>query len=174
MAKDIHTAKSKDGKSYDFVVKADPPSGAMKYVYFSPNKDYVVGFFKEPQDARAMARLESITEKYRHDIFEQVGGDYWKDLFCWPEKIVEWEGKTGIIVPTYAKHFFFQHDKRLKLGITPKLHIVSQFILIILMYLGRVGGLTLIYAVPSKKKKGNGLRQQNLSEILSNRKEAIF
>lgn len=43
----------------------------------------------------------------------------------------------------------------LTLGITPKLHIVSQFILIILMYLGRVGGLTLIYAVLSKKKKGN-------------------
>ena len=43
----------------------------------------------------------------------------------------------------------------LTLGITPKLHIVSQFILFILMYLGRVGGLTLIYAVLSKKKKGN-------------------
>ena len=43
----------------------------------------------------------------------------------------------------------------LRLGRTQKLHIVSQFILIILMYLGRVGGLTLIYAVLSKKKKGN-------------------
>ncbi len=37
------------------------------------------------------------------------------------------------------------------LGITPKLHILSQIILIILMYLGRVGGLTLIYAVFSDK-----------------------
>lgn len=43
----------------------------------------------------------------------------------------------------------------LTLGITPKLHIVSQLLLIVLMYLGRVGGLTLIYAVLSKKKKGN-------------------
>ena len=43
----------------------------------------------------------------------------------------------------------------LTLGITPKLHIVSQVILIVLMYFGRVGGLTLIYAVFSKKKKGN-------------------
>lgn len=41
----------------------------------------------------------------------------------------------------------------LTLGITPKLHIVSQIILIILMYLGRVGGLTLIYAVFSDKNK---------------------
>ena len=35
----------------------------------------------------------------------------------------------------------------LTLGITPGLHIFSQVVLIILMYLGRVGGLTLIYAV---------------------------
>ena len=41
----------------------------------------------------------------------------------------------------------------LTLGITPKLHILSQIILIILMYLGRVGGLTLIYAVFSNKNK---------------------
>ena len=35
----------------------------------------------------------------------------------------------------------------LTLGITPGLHIFSQVVLIILMYLGRVGGLTLNYAV---------------------------
>ena len=43
----------------------------------------------------------------------------------------------------------------LTLGITPELHIFSQVVLIILMYLGRVGGLTLIYAVFSGRNKGN-------------------
>ena len=43
----------------------------------------------------------------------------------------------------------------LTLGITPQLHIPSQIVLIILMYLGRVGGLTLIYANLSGKKAGN-------------------
>ena len=43
----------------------------------------------------------------------------------------------------------------LTLGITPQLHIPSQLVLIILMYLGRVGGLTLIYATLSGKKAGN-------------------
>lgn len=43
----------------------------------------------------------------------------------------------------------------LTLGITPQLHIPSQIILIALMYLGRVGGLTLIYATLSGKKAGN-------------------
>ena len=43
----------------------------------------------------------------------------------------------------------------LTLGITPQLHITSQMVLITLMYLGRVGGLTLIYAALSSKKVGN-------------------
>ena len=44
----------------------------------------------------------------------------------------------------------------LSLGITTHLHIPSQMVLIALMYLGRVGGLTLIYAAVSTKKNGNG------------------
>ena len=43
----------------------------------------------------------------------------------------------------------------LTLGITPELHVFSQVVLIILMYLGRVGGLTLIYAVFSGRNKEN-------------------
>lgn len=37
----------------------------------------------------------------------------------------------------------------LTVGITPQLHLPSKLILIFLMYLGRVGGLTLLYAVAS-------------------------
>lgn len=40
----------------------------------------------------------------------------------------------------------------LTLGITPELSILSRYILIGLMFLGRVGGLTLIYAAQSKKQ----------------------
>ena len=43
----------------------------------------------------------------------------------------------------------------LTLGVTPGLHVFSQVVLIILMYLGRVGGLTLIYAVFSGRNRGN-------------------
>ena len=43
----------------------------------------------------------------------------------------------------------------LTLGITPQLRIPSQAVLIVLMYLGRVGGLTLIYAAVPSKKIGN-------------------
>lgn len=45
----------------------------------------------------------------------------------------------------------------LTLGITPELGIFSQLILVSLMYMGRVGGLTLIFAALSKNK-GNTAR----------------
>lgn len=38
----------------------------------------------------------------------------------------------------------------LSLGITPELSGASRLILIFLMYFGRVGGLTMIYAVTAK------------------------
>ncbi len=106
--------KAADGSDVEFVVKSDPPSGAMKYVYFAPDKSYVVAFFKDKQDARSKSRLSSITDKYRRDIFDQVGGSYWNDLFCWPQKMVEYEGTTGIVVPAYNKKFYFQHDRNLR------------------------------------------------------------
>ena len=52
----------------------------------------------------------------------------------------------------------------LTLGITPQLHIPSQMVLIALMYLGRVGGLTLIYAAVSIKKTGSAkLPQESIT-----------
>lgn len=41
----------------------------------------------------------------------------------------------------------------LTLGITTELGLVSHLILVVLMYLGRVGGLTLIYAAISVKSR---------------------
>ena len=52
----------------------------------------------------------------------------------------------------------------LTLGITPQFHIPSQMVLIVLMYLGRVGGLTLIYAALSgKKATGAKLPQEKIT-----------
>ena len=52
----------------------------------------------------------------------------------------------------------------LTLGLTPQLHIPSQMVLIALMYLGRVGGLTLVYAAVSTKKTGSAkLPQESIT-----------
>ena len=103
----IITLTANDGSTVEFVNEVKG-SGAMKDVYFSPDKSYVVGFFRDKQDAIARARLEDITGKYRDKVFNQVGGKYWEDFFCWPTKIVEWEGKTGIVCPTYQSKYFFK------------------------------------------------------------------
>jgi len=83
--------------------------GGVKDVYFTEDRRHVVGFFRNKLDVYGKERLEHIVGKYRDSIFSQDGGEYWKNLFCWPEKIVEYNGKTGVLVPTYAQEFFFTH-----------------------------------------------------------------
>ncbi|NDW10511.1 helix-hairpin-helix domain-containing protein [Dysgonomonas sp. 520] len=100
--------KATDGSDVEFVDNIIG-SGGMKDVYFSPDKSYVVGFFRDKQDFNAKDRLENITGIYRERIFNQQGGDYWKDLFCWPTKIVEYKGKLGIVCPTYQSRYFFKY-----------------------------------------------------------------
>lgn len=95
-----------DGSRIEFIDEVIG-SGAMKDVYFSSDGSYVVGFFREKQDANARDRLQKITGIYQERIFNQEGGDYWKTLFCWPTKMVEWNGKLGVVCPTYQAHFFF-------------------------------------------------------------------
>ncbi|MDR1485566.1 MAG: hypothetical protein LBT09_12175 [Planctomycetaceae bacterium] len=97
---------AKDGTAVEFVFK-DPMQGGMKDVYFSPDKSYVVAFFRNKLDMNGQERIEKLVGQYRKGIFEQAGGEHWKNLFCWPERVVEYSGKTGLVVPAYQSHFFF-------------------------------------------------------------------
>lgn len=106
MAKTIKILTT-DGSQIEFVDEMIG-SGGMKDVYFSPDKSYVVAFFRDKQDFNAKDRLQNITGRYRDNIFNQAGGEYWKDLYCWPTKIVEYNGKLGITCPTYQQQFFFK------------------------------------------------------------------
>lgn len=105
MAKTIKITAT-DGSKVEYVDEMIG-SGGMKDVFFSPDKSYVVAFFRDKQDFNAKERLQNITGVYRDRIFNQPGGDYWKNMYCWPTKIVEHNGKLGIVCPTYPKHFFF-------------------------------------------------------------------
>lgn len=107
MSKTI-TVKNAEGKTYQFVDNGEPMQGGMKDVYFSPDKSYVVAFFRDKQDFNSKERLTNIVKTYRERIFNQAGGEYWKELFCWPSDMLEHNGQVGIVVPVYQKHFFFQ------------------------------------------------------------------
>ncbi|GHV25085.1 kinase [Bacteroidia bacterium] len=105
MAKTIKTTAT-DGSSVEFVDEMIG-AGGMKDVYFSPDKSYVVAFFRDKQDFNAKDRLQNITGVYRDKIFKSEGSAYWQDLYCWPTKIVEYNSKLGLVCPTYQKKFFF-------------------------------------------------------------------
>jgi serine/threonine protein kinase len=107
------------GTTIEFVDNGDPMQGGMKDVYFSKDKSYVVAFFRDYDSNKNRQEynnlkdrmLEIVTVK-KDGIFNQQGGEYWKDRLCWPYDLVEYNGKLGIAVPAYARHFFFGTGSR--------------------------------------------------------------
>jgi len=107
----VISLKAKDGAAVEFVPDVIG-QGGMKDVYFSPDRSYVVAFFRDRVDHNGQDRLNQITGLYRERIFNQPGGDYWSNVYCWPQRVVEWEGRTGIVAPTYRECFFFQYGSK--------------------------------------------------------------
>ena len=108
---DVVTVKAVSGRTYQYVWKDSPNAGAMKEVYFAPDKSYVVAFFKDPQDANSFDRLQNLVGTYRQGVFNGAGGEYWKKIFCWPSDLFREGNKVGLICPAYHKEFFFQYGK---------------------------------------------------------------
>ena len=104
-----------DGSAIEFDSSEAIGSGAMKDVYFSPDKSYVVGFFRKEQDNNSRERLEKIVNTYSKQLFEKEGGENLRKLFCWPTHIVEWQHKgitkLGVVAPTYRSNFFFSSGR---------------------------------------------------------------
>ncbi len=93
---------------YQYVDNGEPMRGGMKDVYFSPDKTYVVAFYRDPQDFNSKERLKKIVTQYFESFFLREGGDYYKQLYCWPTDMVEDGKKVGLIVPVYNQNFFFK------------------------------------------------------------------
>ena len=107
---DIKSVNSHKGNRIEWVNNCIG-SGTMKDVYFSPDKSYVVGFYRERNkfDKNAEDRLESIVGLYKEKIIDGPNGDYWGKLLCWPIDTIEYGGYFGVVVPTYNESFFFKH-----------------------------------------------------------------
>jgi serine/threonine protein kinase len=96
------------GKSYQYIDNGEPMRGGVKDVYFSPDKSYVVAFYRDPQDFNSKERLKRIVTTYYDSFFNREGGEYWKTIYCWPTDVIEQGDLTGIIVPSYSSNFFFK------------------------------------------------------------------
>jgi len=98
-------ARLKDGKTLEFVPDMIG-EGAMKQVYFTPDRTAVVCFFKDSADANRLARLEAVIGRYNPTI-DPTTGRYFNQLYCWPTGIVV-HPRVGIVCPTYPGNFFFR------------------------------------------------------------------
>ncbi|CAD7797386.1 hypothetical protein CHRY9390_00160 [Chryseobacterium aquaeductus] len=96
-------------KTYEYVDDGNPKKGGVKDVYFSPDRKYVVAFFREPLDFNQKDRIKRIVSLYLGNIKKGNSSDYFLDeIFRWPYDAVELNGKTGVIVPIYNSKFFFK------------------------------------------------------------------
>lgn len=95
-------------KTYQYVDNGEPMRGGMKDVYFSPDKTYVVAFYRDVQDFNSKERLKKIVTQYYDSFFNKEGGAYYKELYCWPTDMVENGKKVGLVVPVYNHNFFFK------------------------------------------------------------------
>lgn len=109
-----------DGRAIEFVDEVIG-SGAMKDVYFSSDRSYVVCFFSKEKNKfyeskaaleQQKDRLKEIVGNKWNGIFNGVGGDYWKNIFCWPDGLVEYNDLLGITAPTYKKYYFFSYGSK--------------------------------------------------------------
>ncbi len=95
-------------KSYEYIDDGNPKQGGVKDVYFSPDRKYVVAFFRDPLDFNQKERIIRIATLYLENIKKGIASNYFLDeIFRWPYDAVEKNGKTGVIVPIYDAKFFF-------------------------------------------------------------------
>jgi serine/threonine protein kinase len=81
--------------------------GYEKSVYFNPDRKYVIYFYKK-MDENKKKKLTDIVTEYRPLIFCDTSFENnIKQLFRWPEHIVKFDERFGIVVPFYEKNFYF-------------------------------------------------------------------
>lgn len=107
----VISVSTERGETVEFVDEVIA-QGGMKDVYFSPDRSYVVAFFRDPVNPEGKERLREIVGRYREGIYNNQGGEYWQDLFCWPIDIVKHDGRIGVVAPVYRDHFFFEHGSK--------------------------------------------------------------
>ena len=125
-------------------------AGGMKTTTFTVLILNAIATFRSQENVEAFGRR---LEHYVIKNAETIAMLYFTMFFCGGIAISVYEGLP--LFDCLYEAASAVGTGGLTLGITPGLHVFSQTVLVILMYLGRVGGLTLIYAVFSGRSKGN-------------------
>ena len=64
-------------KTYEFVDDGNPKQGGVKDVYFSPDRKYVVAFFRDELDINQKERIKRIVTTYLDRIKDGNAPDYY-------------------------------------------------------------------------------------------------
>lgn len=116
-----------DGREIEFLDNPDPPVGGEKVVFFSPDKQFVICFFRSGVHDRSerRRRLEKIVLG-QFNVTLGEGGDYWKSHFCWPTGLVDGDPNLpsyfiqahslqyptlAVIAPAYRTNFYFKNSR---------------------------------------------------------------
>lgn len=94
----IVTCTTKDGETIQYVDEIIG-SGSMKDVYFSPDKSYVVAFYKKPQNDQAKERIDMITGRYGRIFSSSPVGSTGKIYFAGPPMSLSIMEKLGLWCP---------------------------------------------------------------------------
>lgn len=110
MIQNLEQAVLADGKIVNFY-PTPIGEGGMKLVYLTEDRQSVICFYKDislSTDANRRERLERILHSYNPTL--GTNGDYFQNLFCWQNAIVE-KPTLGILTPVYSDRFKFQTGK---------------------------------------------------------------
>lgn len=106
------TLIANNGIKYQFVDKIIGTSSIVD-VYFSSDERYVLSLYhnqvsRQEWEDKQIEQVKILIDEYAKLISKYAKGEYWRDLFNYPLAHVEWNGRFGVILPTFNKQFFFE------------------------------------------------------------------
>ena len=99
------SVKAIDGSTIEFMDEVIG-SSSLKDLCYSPDKSYVVSFYKNELAPETISKLRNLVRIYQ-DILSSQTGIYWKNLFYWPERIFKWNNRIGVVFPLISQRFYF-------------------------------------------------------------------
>ena len=104
-----------NGTEYMFVDEIITFS-SMADVYFSSDRRYILSLRHnqvrhQEWDNKQIEQVKILIDEYAKLISKYAKGEYWRDLFNYPLAHVEWNGRFGVILPTFNKQFFFERGR---------------------------------------------------------------
>ena len=109
------TLIANNGIKYQFVDKIIGTSSIVD-VYFSSDERYVLSLYhnqvsRQEWEDKQIEQVKILIDEYAKLISKYAKGEYWRDLFNYPLAHVEWNGRFGVILPTFNKQFFFERGR---------------------------------------------------------------